>query len=151
MAESAADRCLCIYCKFGSPVSLVNLIQESDFPQRYKDFSRFGEILPWQMKRTLIIDFLLSRNAKICPFCQVLSHFPAFILHYLLHFWAKSGISLHTFSLCSSKNVVKLGGSSLKSDFTRFRLQHSNRYFSIIKAADWMNQSPAQVQSNTFI
>ena len=25
MAESAMDRCLCIYCKFGSPVSLVKL------------------------------------------------------------------------------------------------------------------------------
>ena len=35
--------------------SLVNIILESEFPYRHKDFSEFGEILPWHTNRILII------------------------------------------------------------------------------------------------
>ena len=88
-------------------------------------------------------------------FYQGFRHSNIFI--YLLHFMPYHCISWHIISLCSSKIVVKLvgsdysgfcpkggsflqnllsGGSSLKSDPTRFGLYHRNWLFSIIKAAD---------------
>ena len=38
VAESAVDRCLYVCCRFGSPISLVNVIQKSEFPLRHKVF-----------------------------------------------------------------------------------------------------------------
>ena len=74
-----------------------------DFPSLFQK----SNFLPWQMNKTLIINFSYPKMPYNAEFCKVLSTIPGIVFFFpITTLFSKHGKTMQIKAVCSSKNVV---------------------------------------------